>query len=65
MSSVSVHAQVRPNDSECYHGTQNLSSPNNCHNWWVQSEFQDGGVNIDVERFCCLGGFAANLEDTL
>ena len=34
---------------ECV-STYSISSPSN-HNWWVHSEFQDGCVNIGVERF--------------
>ena len=50
-SSVSVHAEGRSNDSEFYPRTQNVSMPSNLHNWWVHSEFQEGGVNKGVKRF--------------
>ena len=44
-SSVSAHAEVRPNNSEFFCGTQNVSAQSNLHHWWVHTECQDGGVN--------------------
>ena len=42
---MSAHAEVRPNDSELFCGTQNLSTQSNLHYGLMHSEFQDGGVN--------------------
>ena len=51
MSSVSAHAEVRPNNLEFCRRTQNLSSSSNLHIWWVYLEFSDGNVNKGVGNF--------------